>query len=105
MKLSVDSSFNPWIRLYGSNGEYLDGISSYTEGRIAFQANDTGTYTVLVGSGNAGNAGNYRLRLTQVPGSYVTVPPDESGALTNGGYQDGVITDGDHDFWTFTANM
>jgi len=100
----LTGSFNPWMRLYGMNSVFLTDAESGTETRIFYQATNSGTFTVLVRSYFAGGSGSYRLRLTQLPGAYVTIPPDESGALTNGGYQDGAIPMGDQDFWTFTAN-
>ena len=103
--LTGDGSFNPWIRIYGTDGVYLNlQDNSYTEARIAYVATNTGTFTVLVSSGNAGHSGTYRLRLAQVPGAFVTPAGDESGVLTNGGYRDGLIEVGDVDFYTFTAN-
>src|SRR5437879_11523516 len=60
-------SFNPWMRLYGPNSVFLTDARSRPETRIFFQATNSGTFTVLVGSYYAGDSGTYRLRLTQIP--------------------------------------
>ena len=97
-------SYAPWIRLYGPTGALLSQNNNATDAYLAYQATNSGTFTVLIGSANAGYTGTYRLRLMRMPGAFSTPPGDEGGALSNGGNHDGVTDIGDEDPWTFTAN-
>jgi hypothetical protein len=63
-ELVAGSPLNPWIRLYGWNGELLRSAVGAASGEILdFVAPASGTYTVVVGDGTSaiGAAGTYRL--------------------------------------------
>ncbi len=102
-----DTSFNPWLRLYGPGGELIsDGISSSAQlvQDLAFTVTNSGSYVALVGDGSSGNfddAGGYKLCFVKVPG--VPLPPDDGGRLTNAVSARGSSTLGDLDAWQFLA--
>ena len=83
-----DSSFYPWIRLYGPTGAQIGGDSFYGAlvAQIATSAPLTGTYTVRVAAGYPGytSVGDYRLILARIPGQPVVGAGDQGGAMTNG---------------------
>ena len=100
----VDPGFNPWIRLYGPNGDVLGSSQGALEGTIAVAAPLTGSYTVVISSFTVNaNPGSYSLRLAKLPGTIVVPDGDEGGPMTNGANHAGVIPVGDLDPWTFTA--
>lgn len=101
------SGFSPWIRLFAPGGQMV----AQSSGPLAAQLNnivapENGTYTVLVSSDATASTGTggYALSLVAVPGSYTTSSGDQGEAMTNGANYSGVITLGDLDVWTFTAN-
>src|SRR5439155_87811 len=102
---SVD--FTPWIRLVSPTGALLANSSGASAAQTAATAPATGTYTVIVGTADAGNnaTGSYLLTLAKAPGAFVTSAGDEGGALTNGATQAGTIYLGDLDQWSFTATQ
>ena len=66
----------------------------------------TGIYTVVVGSQNIENGGEYRLTLAHSPSLVLDVPSDdEGGAFQNGNNHRGRIHVGDLDQWRFDANI
>ncbi|MFN8580068.1 MAG: pre-peptidase C-terminal domain-containing protein [Gemmatimonadaceae bacterium] len=64
--LLTGSNFNPWIRLVAPNGALVGNLWGATGATINLTAPQTGTYTVIVGTANFGNAGTgtYSLALT-----------------------------------------
>ena len=100
-----DSAFYPWIRLYSPSNALLGSQSNTLVAEIAVTAAETGTYTVLVASADAGMdaTGSYLLTLAKVPGSFVVPDGDEGGPMTNGANHAGTIHVGDLDQWSFTA--
>ena len=100
----TSGGFNPWLRLYDPNGELVDSGYDSTDTELTERATIAGTYTVVVSSFSAGYAGNYTLHYLKVPGGFTVPGGDEGGALVNGGNHDGVITIGDVDAWTLTAD-
>src|SRR5437762_1069570 len=103
--VSVD--FTPWIRLVSPTGALLANSSGASAAQTAATAPATGTYTVIVGTADAGNnaTGSYLLTLAKAPGAFVTSAGDEGGPLTNGATQAGTIYLGDLDQWSFTATQ
>src|SRR5262245_18619279 len=102
----ANTLFWPWIRVWAPNGATLGN----SFGAAAAQLSDmiaptTGTYLVLVASGNStlNGTGTYRLTMTHTPGPITISPGDDGGPLTNGSMHTGEITNGDLDVWTFTA--
>jgi hypothetical protein len=100
----IDTAFFPWIRLRGPSGQDLGSSFGNLVGQISVAAPATGTYTVVVGSGDSGldATGGYTLTLAKA-GSFTITDGDEGGALTNGSNHTGVIHIGDLDMWSFTA--
>src|SRR5437870_1467293 len=92
---SVD--FTPWIRLVSPTGTILANSFGVSAAQTAATAPATGTYTVIVGTADAGNnaTGSYLLTLAKAPGAFVTSAGDEGGPLTNGATQAGTIYLGD----------
>lgn len=103
-ELSGTASYGPWIRLYGSNGALLVENYHISDAYLSYRATNSGTFSVLVGSGILGHTGSYRLRLMKMPGAFTVPPGDDGGALANGANHDGTTSLGDEDLWTFTAN-
>jgi len=103
-----DPDYRPWIRLRSPSGEQLGNTDGYLTARInVLSAPLTGTYTVIVGTGQGGydNEGDYRLILALTPGTFVVPDGDEGGAMANGANHTGHIDVGDIDIWSFTANI
>ncbi len=100
-----NSVFLPWIRLYGPTGALLGSQSNLLVAEIAVTASLTGTYTVVVTTGDTGfgATGSYLLTLAKAPGTFVVPGGDEGGPMTNGANHAGVIHVGDLDQWSFTA--
>src|SRR2546423_8543889 len=77
--------------------------------QVATNAPTTGTYTVIVGTndgfGRNEDTGSYLVTLAKGPGAFATSAGDEGGDLTNGATQDGAISLGDLDQWSFTATQ
>src|SRR5207249_2021933 len=69
-------------------------------------ASVSGTYQVLVASGDSGydGFGTYQLTMAHTPGPITVSDGDQGGPLINGGLHTGEILRGDLDVWTFTAN-
>jgi len=101
----VDTAFFPWIRLRGPGGQDLGSSFGNLVGQIAAAAPATGTYTVVVGSGDSGldAEGSYTLTLAKGPGAFTISPGDQGGPMTNGVNYTGDIHIGDLDMWSFTA--
>jgi predicted RNA-binding protein with TRAM domain len=81
-ELVAGSPLNPWIRLYGWNGELLRSSFGAASGQITnFVAPASGTYTVVVGDGSStiGAAGTYRLSANGLLDQLRFCPPFFSG--------------------------
>ena len=104
-EVGADSAFVPWIRLRSPTGQNLGSESGVLATQIEALATVTGTYTVIVASGDAGldGAGGYTLTLAKSPGAITISGGDEGGPMTNGSNHVGSIHIGDLDAWTFTA--
>src|SRR5207249_3874972 len=106
-ELTDNNNFTPWIRLRSPDGSQLGssfgGLAAYIN---VGSAPLTGTYTVLVATGDAGGTGTgtYRLTLAKTPGVFVVPSGDEGGPLKAGSNNNGAIHLGDLDQWTFRAN-
>jgi hypothetical protein len=99
----VATNFSASPALYGPGGALLVATCCAQGGDTliaAFQATNSGVFTLLVTSGNDGQAGPYVVRLAQFsqPFSVPAVP------LTNGGDNLGNLELGGLDRWSFTAN-
>ncbi|MFN8573181.1 MAG: pre-peptidase C-terminal domain-containing protein [Gemmatimonadaceae bacterium] len=103
---TAGTNFTPWIRLIAPNGAQVGNSWNTTVAQINLIASQTGTYTLIVSTANSGNdgTGNYTLTL-QKGGAFVTSPGDEGGAITVGTNVSGILSIGDLDRFTFTANQ
>jgi hypothetical protein len=106
-EVSGSASFTPWIRLVAPNGAIIGNTWGAAAAQLQATAPSTGTYTVVVGSGDVGRAGtgSYIVRLLKAPGTFVIPVGEDGGAMTNGASHPGVITIGDLDPWTFSATQ
>ena len=99
--------FDPWIRLFGPDGEQLDSKRGVTAAEIALTPTNSGTFTVVVGDGPLSNpylisdTGTYRLYLAQSPEPFVV--SDDGALLAFPGSYNGTIDEGDLDLWGFWA--
>jgi Viral BACON domain len=105
-EVGADSAFVPWIRLLRPDGTIVGNASSGLVAQINVTANQTGTYTVLAASNDAGNddLGSYVLTLAKTPGAFVVPAGDQGGPMTVGITHTGSIVRGDLDQWTFLAS-
>ena len=85
-KATGSATFTPWIRLVAPNGVVVGNNWGASAGQVNVNASVTGTYTVIVGSGDAARAGTgtYHLTLAKAPGAFTVSAGDEGGAMTNG---------------------
>ena len=97
--------FQPWIRLWGPNGQSLGNTWNVGAASIEAVAPTSGSYLVVVASADPGvdGTGTYRLTTTRTPGPITVSPGDQGGALGNGSLASGEILEGDVDVWTITA--
>ncbi|HEY5040675.1 MAG TPA: PPC domain-containing protein [Verrucomicrobiae bacterium] len=98
------TGFNGKLQLYAPNSALLATAQAGTDNLITDTATASGTYTVLVSSSTAHGTGTYVLNLAQIPESFIVPLGDQGGPMINGGAYPGIITLGDQDMWTFTAN-
>jgi hypothetical protein len=101
------ANFTPWIRLVAPNGAVIGNNWGAAVGQVNVAAPSTGTYTVIIGTADAGRSetGTYRLTLAKAPGAFVVSAGDQGGAMTNGAIHTGAIDVGDLDMWSFTATQ
>lgn len=103
----TNNNFDPWIRLYGPDGQLLDSEQSATAVEATFRATNSGTFLVVVGNNpyySDGASATYLLTLAKTGDPIVVSTGDEGGALTNGITHQGNLPIGDLDLWNFTAN-
>ncbi len=98
---------NPQLRVYGPSGaEAASAFNSGTGGRdteLAFQATNTGVFTVVVTSYYYNGDGDYILTLAHMPAPVAVAPGDEGGPMTNAVAYTGAVETGDLEVWTFLA--
>ena len=101
----VDPGFYPWIRLVSPTGALIGNDFGARVGQIAITAPLTGTYGVIIGTGDSARVGlgTYNLTLATVPGDYTFTAGDEGGPMTNTANHTGTIDVGDMDEWWFVA--
>ncbi len=98
-------NFTGYLQVYGPAGNLLSSSwGTGDDGSVNFTATNSGTFTVLISSYPDGGSGTYVLRLAQVPEPFVLPSGKAGGPMTNGAANYGIITLGDMDLWTFTAN-
>ncbi len=102
-EISGTASYDPWIRLYGPDGAYLANNANASDAFVAYQATNSGTFTVVMSSYYLGNTGTNRLRFAKIPGPYIVPPGDDGGLITAGNIYPGTTDLGDEDMWSFTA--
>ena len=102
-KLTGGAAFTPTIELFATNGARLEQATGSTAARINAQAQNTGTYTVLVSAQTPGTGGNYQLELAEIPEAAIVAPGHTGGNLS--GTTNGTIGPGDLNLWTFAANV
>ncbi|MEP7346134.1 MAG: hypothetical protein ABI877_12735, partial [Gemmatimonadaceae bacterium] len=100
------NDFTPWIRLVSPSGHLVANTWNTTVAQVNVTATETGTYTLAIGTADAGNdgTGTYTLTLAKAPGAFVVSPGDQGGAISNG-VQAGSIAVGDLDMWSVTATQ
>ena len=105
-EVTADDSLRPWLRLYGPDGVFLAEDFNAVAIEVTVRATNSGTFTVIVGDGNAGRAGtgDYRLSLAKTGSPLAISSADEGGALVNGTTYTATVDTGDVDAWTFIAN-
>ncbi len=98
---------NPQIRVFGPTGAEAGVAFNSPIGardtELAFQATNSGVYTVVVNSYYNNGAGDYILTLAHLPGSVGVAPGDEGGPMTNAVPYEGLLEVGDLEVWTFLA--
>lgn len=102
-KISGGALFSPQLEVFGPDGTQLGRDSGTLASRVDIQAAADGIYTVQVSAITPDGAGNYQLQLVQSPGTFTVPGADEGGPLADGTNQNGTITLGDLDPWTFSA--
>jgi hypothetical protein len=93
------TTFFTRIWVYGPTGALVTNAYDADVALLSFAAPADGTYTVVVTDYYGPGTGNYEVHYTRAPGA------NEEGALVNGGLRNGVMTKGDLDSYTFTANV
>lgn len=78
-KISGAASFSPWMRLYGTDGTPLPNSTT----TISYTPTNTGYFTLLVGSLNAGYTGSYRLIGTNISDGLRLLVPGLIGTNLN----------------------
>jgi hypothetical protein len=101
-----DTTFAPWIRLFGPNGAYLLEGYSQLGGKIDYTLPLTGTYTVVVADSYVTYAatGSYLLTLAKAGAPFVVPTNDDGGPLSSNTVYQAQITRADLDQWAFRAN-
>ena len=107
LRMGADS-FSPRIDLYGPGGKLLTNAftanGAFRDAWLATQLTNSGTFTVVASSYYLNTFGNYTLNLAQVPEAFVVSPDEQGGALTNGVQNNGVLSLGDLQMWSFNGN-
>jgi hypothetical protein len=83
-EITDTGSFSPWVRVWRPDGTVLGSSFGNASANVEGLATVTGTYLVLVASGDSINAGTgtYRLTVTSTPGvSFNAVDPPDGGAI------------------------
>ena len=102
------ADFTPWIRLVAPNGAIIGTNWNVTAAQIQVAAPSTGSYTVIVGTADAGYdaTGSYRITVAHAPDSILIVPAgDQGGPMTNVVNHMGSIPIADLDQWTLSATQ
>jgi hypothetical protein len=105
-EMTDTNTFTPWVRLYSPVGKLLGSGFGVVAGEVAVTATNSGTFLVVVGDGNSALSGSgaYRLTLAKTGDPVVVSAGDDGGPLTNGVMHTGIVSVGDLDLWTFSAN-
>lgn len=104
---ATSTDYVPEIDIFAPNGKIVyngpDGGSAAMDILLnGTNLPQSGTYTVLVKSGDGGRTGTYNLTYAKIAGTPHTLPVDE-GALVSGVTKFGTITPSDIDLYTFQA--
>ena len=99
-----NTDFNPYIALISPTGVVLDYDWGYKGSEVSAKATETGTYTLIIRDNSTSNPGEYTLSLAVSGGGLTITAGDEGGQINKGETKSGVITYGDLDPWTFSAN-
>jgi hypothetical protein len=102
-KLTGGAGFTPRVELFAPDGATLGSDADAVAARVDIQAHVSGTFTAVVRDLNQTGTGTYRVRLAQVPGTFVVPAGDDGGVLVNGTNHQGTIDVGDLDLWTISA--
>jgi hypothetical protein len=105
--LRMGGAFTPKIQLYGPDGAMVeDAVSPSTLTRdvtLEARAATTGTYVAIASSTVASGAGVYTLHLAQLPEDFEVSEGDQGGEIVSGPVNEGELTPGDLDLWSFEA--
>lgn len=97
----------PNLIVYGPDHEVAASAFSTSSARdvsLAFVAEKTGVFTVVVQSHFDGHTGTYTLQYVKAPGEFIVPAGDDGGAMTNGFRHGGTLSSGDLDVWKFDAS-
>ena len=95
------TNFTGQYHLFAPSGALIFSTGGGGDLSTAYEATNSGTFTVSVNSYFAGGMGSYVLHYAKIPGAYVA--SDDGSAMTNGGNHVGFIELADLDLWTFEA--
>jgi trimeric autotransporter adhesin len=106
-QITQTNNFDPWVRLYGPDGNLLGSSAAATAAEVATRATNSGTFLVVIANDpyyTDAASGTYLLTLAKTGSPIVVSADDEGGPMTNGVAHLGNMPIGDLDLWNFTAN-
>lgn len=107
LRMGADT-YSPRIDLYGPSGRLLTNAftanGTFRDASLATQLTNSGTFTVVVSSYFLNSFGNYTLNLAQVPEAFVVSAGEQGGPMTNGVQNNGVLSLGDLQMWSFNGS-
>lgn len=98
-------TFNPRIQILDPSNVSYGPASGVLAAELTLTAPSAGTYRVVVADANNNDTASYRLSLAKVPGAFVVVDGDGGGPLLSGAVNEGTITVGDLDMWSFATGV
>jgi predicted regulator of Ras-like GTPase activity (Roadblock/LC7/MglB family) len=103
-KVTGGAGFTPMIEVFSPDGTRIGSTLGSISSRLDFQANGSGTYSVLVSDANQTGSGTYQLELAQAPENFLVPVGGTGGALADGVDTPGTVAVGDLNQWSFTAS-
>jgi hypothetical protein len=100
-------TFRPLLTVHAPNGTLVGAGagsgSSANDAPVSITAATNGLFTVRVSSYYGNGSGAYSLSVARVPSAFEVSPGDEGGVIANGQAGDAILSLGDLDMWSFTA--